>query len=416
MALQRRGLASLADALESSPFQRQRLRAAGLSTGDLSSFAALGALEPVTKSDLLAAGLERLASVPPSSRLARARATSGSSGEPFRFLDERRSLDRGNATRADVYERLGAGHGPVVELFDLPPDGPAARGRRGHGTPGLDRRTIGYRLPVREQAELVREIAPSVLYGNRSHLLLVAEELERSGPPVRSVRLVVSSSEMLTDADRGTLGEVFRAPVHDLYGLSEVQTIAWEPAPGSGYRVVAARVIVEVLRDGRPAAPGELGQVVVTSIDNHVMPFVRYATGDLARLPREPAPPGARTTTLRLDTIEGRRADGLVRADRTVVSPWQVATSTFWGRPEIAAACRRWQIDQHADLGVTVSVVPAGDTVPDAVAGEIERFVHDAVGTAVTVRTVDHVEMEPNGKFRAVRSAATPEGPATVSR
>ncbi len=62
LALQRAGLVSLADALESSPFQRQRLRAAGLSTGDLSSFAALAALAPVTKSDLLAAGLERLAS------------------------------------------------------------------------------------------------------------------------------------------------------------------------------------------------------------------------------------------------------------------------------------------------------------------------------------------------------------------
>ena len=304
---------------------------------------------------------------------------------------------------------MGVPGGPVVELFDSPLDGPGAHGARGHGSPGFDRHVIGYRLPVREQADLVTRLAPRVLYGNRSHLVLIAEELQRrqwSSP----LRLVVSSSETLADADRQLLGDALSAPVHDVYGLAEVSAVGWEPIPTEGYRVVAPHVIVEVLRNGEAAAPGETGEVVITSIDNHVMPLVRYATGDLAKVPGRPRPPDAGATTLWLERIEGRSVDCLRRVDGGLVSAWQASTSTFWGRPHVADACRQWQIDQDADLDIVVSVVPgATQTLPAAVQADIEAFLREAVGATitVTVRTVATVEFEPNGKFRAVRSRAT---------
>lgn len=405
-ALQQRRLAALAGAIAATPFQRDRLRDAGMAPQDLRSFDALGALAPVTKSDLLAAGLDATAARPADHRSVRSKATSGSSGEPFRFLVDRHALDRGNAVRAEICERMTAPPGPLVELLDAPVDRPMARGRRAGATPGIDRRVIGYRLPVPDQVDLVTRIAPAVLRGNRSHLLLIAEELARRAGAVPSLGLVISSSEMLGDDDRRRLQDVFDAPVRDVYGLAEVEAVAWENAQGAGYEVVAPRVIVEVLSDGSPVAPGEVGEIVVTGLDNHVMPFVRYATGDLARLPDDPTGPTAGSTTLRLGHVEGRRADSLVRADGTLVSPWQAGTSVFWGRPEIAGACRQWQIDQHEDRTVTVSVVPVNAELPTGVIRDIEHFVREAVGAPVTVRAVERVENDPNGKFRAVRSAA----------
>jgi phenylacetate-CoA ligase len=361
----------------------------------------------VSKSDLMVAGVDSLAAVPATSKGVRYKATSGSTGQPFRFLLDHRSTDRGNAVRASIYRAMGASGGPAVELFDSPLDGASARGRRGHGTPGFERRVIGYRLPVAEQADLVTRLAPRVLYGNRSHLVLIAEELERRATRVPSLQLIVSSSETLSADDRRLLRDALGAAVHDVYGLAEVEAIGWEPVPSSGYRVVAPRVIVEVLRDGEPVAPGETGEVVVTSIDNHVMPFLRYRTGDLARLPERPRPPGAATTTLWLERIEGRQVDCLRRTDGGLVSAWQASTSTFWGRPHIAAACRQWQIDQAGDLGIVVSVVPATGSLPEPVRADIESFLREAVGeVAVSVQPVSAVELEPNGKFRAVRSAA----------
>jgi phenylacetate-CoA ligase len=409
-ALQLTGLAGLIPAIERSEFQRERFRSAGLEPRDLRTFDALADVPPVRKSDLVAAGLDRLAAVPVGSRGVVGKATSGSTAEPFRFLLDRRSMDRGNAVRADIYEQLGAASGPAVELFDVPADRPGARGRPGHGTPGHDRRVIGYRLPVTEQVDLLTAIQPSVIYGNRSHLLLIADELVRRGAALPSLSVVVSSSETLTEADRTALTDALGPPVHDLYGLAEVEAVGWEPEPGRGYRVVSARVIVEVLRDGRPVGPGVTGEVVVTSIDNHVMPIVRYSSGDLATIPDRPdgagRPPVA-GPTLWLERIEGRRADCLVTSERALVSPWQASTSTFWGRAEVAAACRQWQIDQRRDLSVVVSVVPTDAGIPSQVSEQIIAFVREALGPVpVEVRVVAAVEHEPNGKFRAVRSAA----------
>jgi hypothetical protein len=43
----------------------------------------------------------------------------------------------------------------------------------------------------------------------------------------------------------------------------------------------------------------------------------------------------------------------------------------------------------------------------------MEQFVRDAVGTEVRVRAVEEVDHDANGKFRAVRSTARPDGPAS---
>ena len=49
-----------------------------------------------------------------------------------------------------------------------------------------------------------------------------------------------------------------------------------------GHHVVAEGYIVEILRDGKPALPGEIGEVVITDLNNYCMPFLRYRIGDLA--------------------------------------------------------------------------------------------------------------------------------------
>ena len=53
-----------------------------------------------------------------------------------------------------------------------------------------------------------------------------------------------------------------------------------------GHHVVAEGYIVEILRDGEPARPGEIGEVVITDLNNYCMPFIRYRIGDLAEAHR----------------------------------------------------------------------------------------------------------------------------------
>ncbi len=58
--------------------------------------------------------------------------------------------------------------------------------------------------------------------------------------------------------------------------------MAWECRHSGDLHTCDDGVLVEVLRDGRPAEPGERGEVVVTNLHAYAMPFIRYRIGDLA--------------------------------------------------------------------------------------------------------------------------------------
>ena len=58
--------------------------------------------------------------------------------------------------------------------------------------------------------------------------------------------------------------------------------MAWECPRCEGYHINADWIIVELLENGVPVPPGEEGDVVITNLHNHGMPFIRYAQGDRA--------------------------------------------------------------------------------------------------------------------------------------
>jgi phenylacetate-CoA ligase len=88
--------------------------------------------------------------------------------------------------------------------------------------------------------------------------------------------------------------------------------------PDGVLRLNAEQMVVEVLREGRPATPGELGEVVVTHFYTEIMPFIRYATGDVVRQPQLEDPPAAGLP--RFPLPEGRTSDQLVGTDGNVCS------------------------------------------------------------------------------------------------
>ena len=79
----------------------------------------------------------------------------------------------------------------------------------------------------------------------------------------------------------GWTKQPFGAKVFDQYGSRELSGIAHE-CEARGHHIAAESYIVEVLKDGRTAKPGEVGEVVITDLNSFSVPLIRYRTEDRA--------------------------------------------------------------------------------------------------------------------------------------
>jgi len=120
---------------------------------------------------------------------------------------------------------------------------------------------------------------PEVLWGYTSNLIRLGTLVEEYHISLRP-KVVYPFGEKLTENARRFLGRVFSAPVHDAYGLMEAGLVAWQ-CENLSYHLDEERVLVELVQPDQPSQRGER-QVVLTTLTNKVMPFLRYATGDYA--------------------------------------------------------------------------------------------------------------------------------------
>jgi phenylacetate-CoA ligase len=135
--------------------------------------------------------------------------------------------------------------------------------------------------------ELVKEIGknkPYIVDGyaeSLDYLTKVASSKTVGSSP--RIPAIMSSAQTLTSQTRSILENFFDAKVYDKYGSREFSGIAYQCGFGPWFHVMSDSYIVEILVDGSaPAGPGQVGEVVVTDLNNRLFPMIRYRIGDLA--------------------------------------------------------------------------------------------------------------------------------------
>lgn len=129
----------------------------------------------------------------------------------------------------------------------------------------------------------INRIRPDVIVAYTNPLYTFARLVEERGLKVVAPKSIIVGAEKLHDFQRDLIERVFGAPVFETYGCREFMLIGAECDRHEGLHLTAENLVVEVLDDdGRPAAEGEEGNVVVTDLHNYGMPFIRYANGDRA--------------------------------------------------------------------------------------------------------------------------------------
>jgi phenylacetate-CoA ligase len=163
------------------------------------------------------------------------------------------------------------------------------------------------------QAQLLEDLGAEVLCCTPSYALAIADHV--SEPARLSLRAGVFGAEPWTEGLREAIEGALELTALDIYGLSEVMGpgVSAECFEGrGGAHVNEDHFLVEVVDtySGRPLPDGEVGELVFSTLTKEALPLLRYRTGDLASLTREPCACGR--TFARMSRVVGRTDDMLI--------------------------------------------------------------------------------------------------------
>lgn len=123
-----------------------------------------------------------------------------------------------------------------------------------------------------------------VLVSYSSALTALTGYIKRASVDVSKwdVEMVFSMGEALPQGTYEAVKEIFGFPAVRSYGNNENGFIAVQLNEEEDYTVDLYNFYIEILKleSDEPAAPGELGRIVVTDYYNRAFPMIRYDTGD----------------------------------------------------------------------------------------------------------------------------------------
>ena len=221
-----------------------------------------------------------------------------------------------------------------------------------------------------QQVQAMRRLRPVGYVGTPSFLKLILEKADESGGGLGSLVKASVGGEAFPAA----LRDAFAArgiAAYQSYGTADLGLVAYETEAREGL-VVDEGVIVELVRpgSGEPVADGEIGEVVVTTL-NRDYPLVRFGTGDLSAVLPGTCPTGR--TNRRIRGWLGR-ADQSAKVRGMFVHATQVAQVAHQ-HPEV----RKARLVVHGDPGsdrMTLQVEVAG-TPPEGFASRLAETVRE---------------------------------------
>ncbi len=242
-----------------------------------------------------------------------------------------------------------------------------------------------------QQVQAMIELQPAGYIGTPSFLKLIVDKAAEMGVSLPSVKKAMFGGEAFPPS----LRDWFLARGIDgyqCYATADLGSIAYETSAREGL-VLDEGVILEIVRPGTgdPVAEGEVGEVVVTTL-NPDYPLIRFGTGDLSAVLSGACPTG-RTNT-RIKGWMGR-ADQTTKIRGMFVHPGQVA-EIIKRFPEVMRA-RLVVTGEMANDAMTLKVETSG-AAPEALAGKIGDAIRDVTKLRGAVEILDVGSLPNDGR------------------
>ena len=250
--------------------------------------------------------------------------------------------------------------------------------------------------------EKLKEFKPRVLWGFTSALAGFAGFLREQNLDPGPVRpeLIITWAAPLYEHEEQILREIFDCHVTNIYGAREVGHIAMR-CPEGNFHVNEEFILIEEDRSSMDG--GQAGELLVTTLDITIMPFLRYRMGDLGRLARKECACGR--TLLQIEELLGRTGEIFQTRDGRMISP------NFWCRtfmnPALSGRVVRFQVVYKKDDEIEIRII-RGDGYNEDTRRGLEKFLGGNFGQQmkVYITHVDEILPQVSGKYQMVVNEA----------
>lgn len=304
-------------------FYKKKLE--GIETGDIQTAEDFEKLPFTWKGDLRDAYPLGLMAVP-QEQIVRIHSSSGTTGTPVVIPYTKKDVDDWAVQFSRCYAMAGVTAADRVQITP------------GYGlwTAGIGFQAGAERLGAmavpmgpgntEKQLQMMIDLHTTVLCATSSYALLLAEEIARRGLKDRiSLKKGIIGSERWGEKMRRRISQELGIQLYDIYGLTEIYGpgIGISCGESSGIHYWDDYVYIEIVDPvtGKVLPDGEIGEIVITTLQKEGAPLLRYRTHDLSRILPGRCACGSRYP--RLDTIMGR-TDDMIKVKGVNIFPSQI--------------------------------------------------------------------------------------------
>ena len=312
-----------------SPFYKKRFEENGLTPEDIQSLDDLRKIPFTTKQDLRDTYPFGIASVS-LDKAVRLHSSSGTTGNPTVIIHTQKDLDEWANAVARCLHMVGLRPSDVFQNSS------------GYGmfTGGLGFQYGAERLGMmtvpaaagttKRQLKFITDFGTTALHAIPSYVTRIYEVMQEMGiDPKRDTKLktLIIGAEPHSEEQRRRIEEMMGVKAYNSFGMSEMcgPGVAFECQEQNGLHIWEDYYIVEIIDPDtlEPVPEGEVGELVLTTINREGMPLLRYRTRDLTRVLPGECPCGRHHK--RLDRMKGR-SDDMIILKGVNIFPIQIET------------------------------------------------------------------------------------------
>ena len=299
-----------------SAFYKKRFDDIGLSPDDIKSLDDLRKIPFTTKQDLRDTYPFGIRSVP-LEKCVRLHSSSGTTGNPTVILHTQKDLDEWANAVARCLWMVGA---RPDDVFQNTSGYGMFTGGLGfqYGAEKLGMLTIPAAAGnTKRQIKFMTDFGTTVVHAIPSYASRIYEVMQQEGIDPRrdtKLRILAIGAEPHSDEQRKRIENMLGVRAYNSFGMSEMMGpgVAFECKEQNGMHIWEDYFIVEIVdpKTLLPVPDGQMGELVLTTINREAMPLLRYRTRDLTRIMPGECPCGRHHK--RIDRMRGRTDDMIV--------------------------------------------------------------------------------------------------------